>query len=224
MEFEIDETQLQQTLDEMFDSIKLETKYAKDFAAWIQQSNGKLSAKSSGNSVEVTLRGMQAQAHRQQVGFLDLKQFFAQSSKAKQKKNGGWYLIVPIQQKAKNLRAVAPRSIWNQISHMNFGSTGQLSAKDGTNLLAQGLQSDQSNVISPLTYSWKSTNITRVAPQSGKGTHGHYIAFRTVSDKSDPSSWIMGRQAFTNDNTTANQQADISNMLSKLYQSFATQN
>lgn len=201
------------SLEHLTSTLKREQKYARDLSNWINRDTSNLSANASNKTITIIKKGMEAQAQRQQMSFVDLKEYFKNSSKVKYKKNGGWYLIIPIQQKASTLKSNAPRSLWNQISSMDYGETGELS--DGeTNFLEQGLSNQQDNVVNPLSYSWKSSNVTRVAPKSG-GKYGHYISFRTVSDKSDPASWIMGRNAFTTDNTNEQQQADIKLYLMK---------
>jgi len=204
----LNSSEIDNALNLMLNSLTISTEYAKDLSDWINQSSTGMHSHSSGNDLLVTKKGMEAQARFQGISFIDMKEFFKNSPNAKQKKNGGWYLIVPIGQNATNLKSSSPRSLWNQMSGMDFGKTGSLS--DGeTNFLEQSSNQDQSNVINPLNYNWKSANVTRVASKTGNGSRGHYISFRTVSDKSDPNSWLVGREAFTDDNTGPEQQEDI---------------
>lgn len=218
--FSFDNNEVAEVLQHMIDAIKLETDYATNLANWVNR-DPNLQASSSGNEINVTRKGMQAQAHFNNTSFVDLKEAFANSPKAKHTKNGGWYLIVPIGMQARTLKSNMPRSLWNQISHTEFGQTSQ--ASDGsTNFLQQA--ADQPETINPLDAQFQSSNITRVAPKSGSGTRGHYIAFRTVSNKSAPNSWILGRNAFNNENTTPQQQSDIAQLLQAEIQNYTAHN
>lgn len=196
-------------LNHLINQTKIEQSYSRNLSRWINMNDDIIKANSFSDIVTIIKQGMQGQARQNNLNFVDLKEAFSQSPKAKTSKNGGWYLIIPIGQKASQLKSNAPRSLWNQISSMDFGETGSLS-DDNTNYLEQGFDTQSNNVINPLQYQWKSANVTRVAPKTGSGRYGHYISFRTVSDKSPASSWIEGRNAFTNDNTSDQQQTDIS--------------
>lgn len=194
-------------VDNLIDQTKIEQKYSRDLARWINTNDQVIKANSFDNVVNIIKKGMQAQTKKQDSGFVDLKEAFARSPKAKTKKDGGWYLIIPIGQKASQLKSAAPRSLWNQLSGMDFGQTGQMEDSDGNNLLDDTFNNQ--NTINPLSYQWQSSSVTRVAPKTGSGRYGHYISFRTVSDKSSPSSWIMGRNNFNDQNTAPQQQTDI---------------
>lgn len=192
----LDKKSLEKQINNVINDKGLARAYAKGIAGQFQDTSN-LTVNLNDTKVDLTWKLMQNLNESKGNKFLDMKQYFARSPKAKRKKNGGWYLIVPIGVKAREAKANAPRSLWNQISHMDFGSTGELASGDTNHLASLG--NSQQGVMSPLQYQWKSSNITRVAPKSGKGTRGRYISFRTVSDRSDPSSWIIGRQTFNED-------------------------
>ena len=187
-------------LEKSLDTQKETQEYAKNYANQLQSQLPSLTVRADNNQVTITMPYLQAYARRQGIKFIDMKQYFARSSKVKRKKNGGWYLIVPIGNKASELKSASPRKMWETVSHSPFGSTSQLS-DEINNYLEQGFssQSNQNNQTVPeLNYSWKSSNVTRI--QKGpSGKYGSYISFRTVSDKSDPRSWLVGRQAFSED-------------------------
>ena len=115
-----------------------------------------------------------------------------QSPKAKPTKDGGWYLKIPVGgfQSTTKMRMAYGRSLWDDISHLNFGETGGQNANIERFKKVLNSSGEGEGV---LAYQWKSTNITRI--QSGGGKYGHYITFRTVSNKSDPMSWVVGRNA-----------------------------
>jgi len=164
---------------------------ANDVRKWVQVAEiPTVNLTQSGSKLSAVVQGATAYAKQQGGSFIDLKSAYAKSSKARRTKDGGWYLIVPIGAKSADLRKVAPKSLWQEFSKADFGTTIQIPK------LQQALGKDQSQVISQLQYEWKSNSVTRTAPKSGKGVRGKYITFRTVSDKSDPSSWIIGRQNF----------------------------
>lgn len=176
---------------ELQDTDTIEKQLAQDVAKWVKVADiPTVNLQQNGSQLSAVIKGATAYAKQQGGSFIDLKEAYARSSKAKRKDKGGWYLIIPIGAKSKDLRTVAPKSLWQQFSHADFGTTVQIPK------LQQALGKDQSQVISQLQYEWKSNSVTRTAPKSGKGTRGRYISFRTVSDKSDPMSWIVGRQNF----------------------------
>ena len=55
----------------------------------------------------------------------------------------------------------------------------------------------QTSDISLLNYQPKSNNLTRIANGNNGST---YVSFRTVSDKSNPASWILNRGMATSEN------------------------
>jgi len=144
----------------------------------------------SDNVIKITYDILDQQSQSND-SFIDLKPYFKNSSKVKESKKGGWYLKIPVggYKNSAQMRKAYGRSVWDDISHMSFGSTGGEGNADKIQKLLQG-QSNQSGGF--LNYDWKSSNITRV--KAGSGKYGHYAMFRTVSDTSDPASWIVGRQ------------------------------
>lgn len=211
--FSVDMNSLEKQLASMLDSQKLTRNYVKGVADSLKDTPN-LSVRVDGDQLNLTWKLMQNYNQSKGNSFIDMKEYFARSPKAKPTKTGGWYLIVPIGVKARDARANTPRSLWNQISHMDFGETGSLSDEAGNNYLVK-LGASQSGVMSPLQYQWKSANLTRLAPANGSGSRGHYVAFRTVSDKSDPNSWLVGRQTFndTTEELTDDMKASIKQVL-----------
>ena len=154
----------------------------------------------TGSTLTFSQDASRASQERTHIKFIDLKPGFRNSSKARPKRGGGWYLIVPMRQSAQKLKAEAPRSLWDQMQSMQFGETGALGdVSQGINYLAQAVQKQfGADRVNP--YNFKSSNITRVAAKSGNGTRGQYIAFRTVSDKSPNNSWVIERYVQEEDN------------------------
>lgn len=225
-----DPTALGEALKKAFNDKFGKVDVAKDFLEWINQTSKYPvnSRKLNKSTVEISFKGLSSMGKRQDIKFLDLKPFFRQSSKVKYpvgantkaKRKVMWYLIVPIANKAKDIKnASKPRSLYEQLVQSDFGTTIDL----GSDRLQDRLGQPQANVIDPLQYSWKSGNVTRV--QKGRSKKlGSYISFRTVSDKSSPNSWILGRQAadITNPDFTPEMQDDIKRAMAykvKLYKS-----
>jgi hypothetical protein len=130
------------------------------------------------------------QERMDKLGVIDLKPFFRRSSKAKGKADGGWYMVVPIRRKARDMS----RRMYEQLRAIDIGpNTSQTIISDY--LYDRRAQSD----ASMLNYTPRSNNITKIV--SGKNRHD-YIAFRTVSDKSPASSWILNRDKVNSDDTS----------------------
>ena len=190
-------------------------KYAKKYLNNISDylSNIGSDVRIQGNTAIVGYQIMQNQANdrnsRSDISFIDMKPYFKNSPKAKRKKDGGWYLTIPIGNNTTQLRSAYSRKIWDNISHMQFGETFD----GGADLkrVQKGLGTSQWGVNQGLKYKWKSTNVTRVQWGSS-GRRANYISFRTVSSSSPATSWIVGRRNFTTkvvSNQYANQIADI---------------
>lgn len=178
---------LKKFLENEIDQKKIENSYVRGLADELKKTFGN-AVNSGDNYVGITYRILD-DASSNGIGFYDLKTAFARSPKAKTSKDGGWYLVVPIRNTAKQLRSVYGSNLWNTISHTEFGTTSgqQANIARFQKIL---MNSDMNNT--PLAYQWKSANVTRV--QMGNSTtRGQYINFRTVSDKSAPSSWINSR-------------------------------
>ena len=181
--------QLKISLEHEVDKQVIEDNYVKGLAHKLKETFGS-AVNSNGNYIGITYRILQ-DASNNSIGFYDLKTAFARSPKAKTSKSGGWYLVIPIKNKAKQLRSAYGSNLWNTISHTEFGTT---SGQDANIARFQKIlmNSDMSN--SPLAYQWKSANVTRV--QMGNSTiRGQYINFRTVSDKSNPNSFLVSRSS-----------------------------
>ena len=181
--------QLKISLEHEVDKQVIENNYVKGLANELKKTFGS-AVNSNGNYIGITYRILQ-DASNNSIGFYDLKTAFARSPKAKTSKSGGWYLVIPIKNKAKQLRSAYGSNLWNTISHTEFGTT---SGQDANIARFQKIlmNSDMSN--SPLAYQWKSANVTRVQ-MGNSATRGQYINFRTVSDKSNPNSFLVSRSS-----------------------------
>ena len=183
---------LKKYLEDDISKEKYVNSYAKGLQKQLEQTFGKQAIKLSTNGLKVAYKIIEDTSTNEQIRFIDLKPYFMQSPKAKPTKDGGWYLKIPVGgfQSTTKMRMAYGRSLWDDISHLNFGETGGQNAnierfKKVLNSSGEG--------EGALAYQWKSTNITRI--QSGGGKYGHYITFRTVSNKSDPMSWVISRNA-----------------------------
>lgn len=137
----------------------------------------------------------------QKLEVIDLKPYFAKSSKRKTKKDGGWYLTVPIRRKARGMS----RRMYEQLRAVDIGdSTKQTVVSDY--LYDRRRQSD----ASLLNYTPKSNNINKI--KVGRNRHD-YVAFRTVSDKSPASSWIINRDKVNKDDTSKTFVANVNRLM-----------
>ena len=180
---------LKKFLENEIDQKKIENSYVRGLTDELKKTFGN-AVNSGDNYVGITYRILDDESSNG-IGFYDLKTAFARSPKAKTSKDGGWYLVVPIKNTAKRLRSAYGSNLWNIISHTEFGTTSgqQANIARFQKIL---MNSDMNNT--PLAYQWKSANVTRV--QMGNSTtRGQYISFRTVSNKSAPSSWLIGRNS-----------------------------
>ncbi|AUV60218.1 hypothetical protein [Lactobacillus phage Semele] len=162
-----------------------------DLSKWIKSKDSSINTSNVGDNIlSLSYTLIEDEAKKQGAQFIDLKPYFARSSKAKHTKDGGWYMVIPIQRGAPELRSAYGRSLWDTISHTNYGET---SSQGDVSRLQEKLGVSPSATIPELAYKWKSNNVTRVKWGSS-GKRGRYVQFRTVSNKSDPNSWIVGRQ------------------------------
>lgn len=196
--------QLKISLEHEVDKQVIENNYVKGLANELKKTFGS-AVNNNGNYIGITYRILQ-DASNNSIGFYDLKTAFARSPKAKTSKGGGWYLVIPIKNKAKQLRSAYGSNLWNTISHTEFGTTSgqQANIARFQKIL---MNSDMNN--SPLAYQWKSANVTRVQ-MGNSATRGQYINFRTVSDKSNPNSWLISRDSMEqaiNQNTNSEAEA-----------------
>lgn len=184
----------------------IEKNYTAGLANELKQTFGNAVQTDNHNNVSIAYRIIQEQG-TQKTGFYDLKTAFARSPKAKQTKAGGWYLKIPISQKAVTFRSAYGRKLWDTISHTEFGTTSGQQANI-TRFQKILMNSDMNST--PIAYQWKSTNVTRL-PFGKSQTRGSYISFRTVSDKSNSNSWLIHRNAMNQaiqNNTDNEQQAN----------------
>ena len=179
--------QLKSFIDEETDPKIFEESYAKGLAKDLAKTFGSDTVKVNGTDISIAYKILDSED--EQLKFFDLKPYFAQSAHAKVTKDGGWYLRVPIGNRASEFRRAYGRKQFDIISHIQFGQTA------GENANRERFQKILSNagglMSSPLAYQWKSTSVTRVP--YGNGIRGRYISFRTVSNKSDPNSWVTSR-------------------------------
>lgn len=191
---------LQEFKDFMLKSVNKENitnNYLKNLSVFLRTREHTLNISTTSDALNISITMLNNSLKKNNLTFIDLKPYFKNSNKAKQSKNGGWYLKIPVGgvHKVRDYRDVYGRDIWDkEISKMDFNSTFQ-----GQGNLPSQLQSklQQGNVIPELEYQWKSSSITRVQKGSS-GTRGSYLTFRTVSNKSDPMSWIVGRNNLSN--------------------------
>lgn len=196
--------QLKISLEHEVDKQVIENNYVKGLANELKKTFGS-AVNSNGNYIGITYRILQ-DASNNSIGFYDLKTAFARSPKAKTSKSGGWYLVIPIKNKAKQLRSAYGSNLWNTISHTEFGTT---SGQQANIARFQKILMNSSMSNSPLAYQWKSANVTRVQ-MGNSATRGQYINFRTVSDKSNPNSWLISRDSMEqaiNQNTNSEAEA-----------------
>lgn len=190
---------------------KVESDLVKDIQAWVKQTDSEVDARTNGSTVQIAVKGIQAVARANNITFLDLKPFFKNSSKVRFKKNGGWYLIVPIGVKARQLNQINSTD-YAQLRKSSVGTTAPVGNLDKFQQVLQGERS--SGLVNPVRYQWQSSGVTRKLTASGK--RSSYISFRTVSDKSASNSWIVGRQVAESESLPAGgnsqMQADIKNL------------
>lgn len=138
--------------------------------------------------LQVTQRKMKEQ------GVIDLKPYFSRSSKRKDKKDGsGWYLIIPIRVKTNKMQSSLYKKL-NQLKPKQTYANSIVSYLEASNKSGKQYVNQTSNLNS----NYKSGNITKVQkPESKKAS---YIMFRTVSNKSPSSSWIVGKNKVNEDN------------------------
>lgn len=123
----------------------------------------------------------------QNLGVIDLKPYFAASPHRKQSKDGGWYLTVPIKRQARGMS----RRMYEQLRAINISPDESRTVI--SDYLYDRRRESEANM---LNYTPKSHNIEK--RKSGKNRHT-YTAYRTVSDKSPASSWIINRSRVNSD-------------------------
>lgn len=123
---------------------------------------------------------IQIEKNMEDKGIIDLKPYFARSSKKKDKRDGGWYLIIPIRVKTSKMSS----RMYTKLNKVQ--KTGKY-----TNTLVDYIEGTRQQTSIPSMQPEKSSrNITKVDVPTNKS---HYVFFRTVSDTSPPNSWIINR-------------------------------
>lgn len=127
----------------------------------------------------------------------DIKEGFAKSSKAKTKKDGGWYLTIPF--RIATAGALAESTVFSgkmtEKVHKVVKEEGRLTtANMPSELEEKGIRKEiKTNLIPEYKskqYDHKHSIYEGLA-QRGAGTKdSHYGTFRRVSDKSDDNSWM----------------------------------
>ena len=134
-------------------------------------------------------------------GLLDLKPYFANSPKTKRTKDGGWYLIVPIRRKTRDMSY----QLYQEAKNIDISNKPM--ATSPVNSLYSNRRSSS---IDLLNYTPKSNNLTRI----NNGNNGStYVAFRTVSNKSNPASWIINRDMANQENMSKTLLANVERLI-----------
>lgn len=205
---------LKDYLNTKYSKDNLAKKYANGLADQLKKTFGSNAVSEKGTAVNIAYQIINGDGDNDINKFYDLKPYFQRSDKAKMTKNGGWYLRVPVggYHKVEQMRQAYGRKMWDQISHVQFGQTGgqQANIDRFRRILANTGQETS------FAYQWKSTSVTREQwGQSGK--RGRNLTFRTVSDKSDPASWWVGReqkfQQINNSGLTTQQAQLVANVI-----------
>ena len=145
-------------------------------------------------------------------GVIDLKPMFMRSTKVKRKKNGGWYLVVPISISSRNLVKTSGRKTYDEIraafSDMSPGATSTVNIES---LFNRQYSNIQSLTLPSLVPAKPTGNIT--ATKNASGTRNSYVAFRTVSDRSAPQSWVINRKNVSANNASSRLQSDVASLI-----------
>lgn len=141
-------------------------------------------------------------------GVIDLKPFFRNSSKVKHKKDGGWYMIIPIGISSRNLQQVGGRKTYDKIRDV-FSSLGpnETATANFEGLFSRSYSSLSKMTLPSLIPASPTGNLTATKSQSG--TRTSYVAFRTVSDKSAPQSWVINRKNINQSNSSLTLQREV---------------
>lgn len=145
------------------------------------------------------------EARMRKEGLIDLKYRFSRSSKRKATKDGtGWYMVIPIQKKARDFN---PNTVYKRALRKGKTLGAGESATFDIKGLADGVNKGKAETLHPIDYKAKSNSLTIGKNKSRKRTS--YVALRTVSSKSSPSSWILNRSNMNSKNTGKTLQKDI---------------
>lgn len=141
-------------------------------------------------------------------GVIDLKPFFRNSSKVKRKKNGGWYMVIPIGISSRNLQATSGRKTYDKIREV-FSSLGpnETATANFEDLFSHSSTMLQTMTLPSLIPASPTGNLTATKSQSG--TRTSYVAYRTVSDRSAPQSWVINRKNINEANSSLTLQHEV---------------
>lgn len=137
-------------------------------------------------------------------GVIDLKPFFARSSKKKYNKQGQWYMYIPISMKTRDMS----RRLYDELRAVPTTGKSKTVAMD---YLYD--RRKQSPAVANINYNPKSKNVTIIPQKWGKGTRNQYVAFRTVNANSPANSWIINRSKVSNDNMSKTMLANIDRLM-----------
>lgn len=135
---------------------------------------------------------------------IDLKPFFARSSKKKYNKKGEWYLYIPIQIKTRKMS----RRLYDDLR--SFPTNGRPVTVKMDYLYDRRKQSP---AVQSINYSPKSKNVTIIPREWGEGTRNTYVTFRTVNANSPANSWIINRSKVNSDDMSKTMLANIDRLM-----------
>lgn len=161
----------------------IEDDFLTPIQADIAESGADVEVKRMPRYLQVTQRKMKEQ------GVIDLKPYFSRSSKAKPKKGGGWYLIVPIRVKTNKMQSSLYKKL-NQLKPKQTYANTIASYLEATNSSGKKYTNPQPNKYQG--------NITKVQKENSKKST--YVMFRTVSNKSPASSWVVNKGKINDEN------------------------
>lgn len=137
-------------------------------------------------------------------GVIDLKPFFARSSKKKYNKKGEWYLYIPIQIKTRKMS----RRLYDDLR--SFPTSNRPITVKMDYLYDRRKQSP---AVQSINYSPKSKNVTIIPREWGEGTRNTYVTFRTVNANSPANSWIINRSKVNSDDMSKTMLANIDRLM-----------
>lgn len=137
-------------------------------------------------------------------GVIDLKPFFARSSKKKYNKKGEWYLYIPIQIKTRKMS----RRLYDDLR--SFPTSNRPITVKMDYLYDRRKQSP---AVQSSNYSPKSKNVTIIPREWGEGTRNTYVTFRTVNANSPANSWIINRSKVNSDDMSKTMLANIDRLM-----------
>lgn len=137
-------------------------------------------------------------------GVIDLKPFFARSSKKKYNKQGQWYMYIPIRMNTRDMS----RRLYDDLRSI------QTQGKQTTVKMDYLYDRRKTSPAVPrMNYNPKSNNVTIIPQKWGKGTRNKYIAFRTVNANSPANSWIINRNKVNDNDMSKTMIANIDRLI-----------